>query len=323
MDNSTTYNKVDEREIKQKHLQHSPTLYNLAIPQFINSPSSVPDSATLSTSQYNDLQAQKDFLNPFYTSRQSHNSNGAKKPDNKQFIDTLTSTVGALLVTIILYPLENIRTRVSVSQLRVNYVKSIAEIVNSEGFYGLYRGLTSSLIGVLLSWGIYHGSFIFLNSTIKSPYLGKGINYDSLPKIGAVFLSVLISTPVWVVNTRKTLDKSNSMSFWSDLKQIAHTERFISLFSGFIPSLLISLSPALNIFLLSRFKNILLRLKMITKKVKGLNKYNYSSILNSIYLKPEKGDKIKSHFTFKESFLIGMLSKLVISFLFYPFRVCE
>jgi hypothetical protein len=77
------------------------------------------------------------------------------------FIDSFSGASGGVIATLIFYPIENFRTRIRAmdkdkqSTKQNDLLKHLREIIDSEGFKSLYKGLQTALIGNIFSYGIY------------------------------------------------------------------------------------------------------------------------------------------------------------------------
>ncbi|GMI89239.1 hypothetical protein HRI_002593200 [Hibiscus trionum] len=78
----------------------------------------------------------------------------------------IAGAAGGVSSTLLTYPLELLKTRLTVNEDYKNLLDAIAKIVRAEGPRGLYRGLTPSLIGVVP----YAASNYFAYDTLRNAY---------------------------------------------------------------------------------------------------------------------------------------------------------
>ncbi|XP_008544650.1 mitochondrial folate transporter/carrier [Microplitis demolitor] len=162
---------------------------------------------------------------------------------------------GGVLSTLMLHPLDLVKIRFAandgLSSTAPNYTglrNAISEIVKSEGFRGLYRGVSPNVLGSGASWGIYFFIYNIIKKSIQngdseSP-LGPSLHLLAAAETGV--LTLLMTNPVWVIKTRLCLqynndvllDESKRYSGMVDaLKKIYRTEGIRGLYKGFVPGM--------------------------------------------------------------------------------------
>eukprot|EP00920_Eleutheroschizon_duboscqi_P036153 GHVT01087406.1.p1 GENE.GHVT01087406.1~~GHVT01087406.1.p1 ORF type:complete len:286 (+),score=6.62 GHVT01087406.1:1398-2255(+) len=195
---------------------------------------------------------------------------------------------GALLAMAIVYPLDNLRTRISVNSRRKvsGIFAATYEVLRVEGWYGLYRGLHSALIGVLVSWGVYYYLYTLAKLYIRQRRGGRYRSLDNLlVGIGAGIASTIVSNPLWVANTRMKLQRVSSNNGTSKqnvigvLRSIARNEGIGALFSGVGPSLMLTINPAIQFTLYESMKEAIVSVRQVAKAAKR-NKRTCTQISN-------------------------------------------
>lgn len=163
----------------------------------------------------------------------------------------------------------------------------LVKLANEEGIDSLYRGLSPVLQSLSVSNFVYFYSFHALrnfaskeNSALKDLFFG----------IVAGSINVLLTSPLWVVNTRMKLEKKSYSSLIQGLIDIGKKEGAVGLWSGTIPSLLLVSNPAIQF--------------MVYEMVK---RYFVS----------------KSSFHTYEAFLTGAIAKAVATTLTYPLQLVQ
>lgn len=63
--------------------------------------------------------------------------------------------LAGLFSTILLYPLENIKTRLAVSSSQQSTIDLILHVWNQEGMQGFFKGVTPLALGNYISYGVY------------------------------------------------------------------------------------------------------------------------------------------------------------------------
>ncbi|KAB1200151.1 Nicotinamide adenine dinucleotide transporter 2, mitochondrial [Morella rubra] len=159
------------------------------------------------------------------------------------------AAAGAIAATF-MCPLDVIKTRLQVHGLPPAHkgsviVTSLKDILRTEGFKGLYRGLSPTLVALLPNWAVYFTVYEHLKGFLQSHgdsgnQLTVGANM--LAAAGAGAATAISTNPLWVVKTRLQTqgmrqDVVPYKSMRSALKRIAHEEGIKGLYSGIVPSL--------------------------------------------------------------------------------------
>ncbi|EPS70095.1 hypothetical protein M569_04665, partial [Genlisea aurea] len=163
------------------------------------------------------------------------------------------AAAGAIAATFV-SPLDVIKTRLQVHGLpegrnpsgRIGgvIVVSMKNIIQNEGFKGLYRGLTPTLAALLPNWAVYFAVYGHLKEILHSygsaNQLSIGLNMIAAAGAGAA--TAVATNPLWVVKTRLQTqgmrqDVVPYSSICSALRRIAHEEGIRGWYSGLLPSL--------------------------------------------------------------------------------------
>lgn len=150
-------------------------------------------------------------------------------------------------------PLDVIKTRLQVHGLSTLgngaakgsiIVSSLEQIFYKEGFRGMYRGLSPTVLAMLPNWAVYFTIYEQLKSLLGSDdgnhQLSVGANMIAASGAGAA--TVCVTNPLWVVKTRfqtqgMRKDVVPYKSTLSALRRIAHVEGIRGLYSGLVPAL--------------------------------------------------------------------------------------
>lgn len=159
-----------------------------------------------------------------------------KRRPEEAFMPALAGLVGGSLSTLLLHPLDVLKTRQGVYGGSMMY--HLNKLWTTRG--GLYRGVGANLLVSSTSWGLYFSSY-----EMAKKVLGNQNSLDEiiLAAFGAGSICTLITNPISVVRSRILLtdrDKRNNkyLSISSTLKQIIKNEGFQGLYKGFAPNLL-------------------------------------------------------------------------------------
>ncbi|RKF56461.1 Peroxisomal membrane protein PMP47A [Golovinomyces cichoracearum] len=196
---------------------------------------------------------------------------------------------GGIMSMALTYPLITLSTRAQVESSRANsnFIEAAKRIVRREGGASLYAGLDSALFGISVTNFVYYYWYEFVRAGFKKSALLSQRASKSLTTLesitaGAIAGSatVLLTNPIWVINTRMATINHNKDSVdrgtSSNIKSIKISSTFRTLvtlireegpqalFAGVIPALILVLNPILQYTIFEQLKNILARKRKIT-----------------------------------------------------------
>ncbi|XP_034902614.1 nicotinamide adenine dinucleotide transporter 1, chloroplastic [Populus alba] len=160
------------------------------------------------------------------------------------------ASAGAIAATF-MCPLDVIKTRLQVHGLPPNSVQggsiiisSLKHIVKTEGFKGLYRGLSPTIMALLPNWAVYFTVYEQLKG-ILSDVDGDSqlsVSANMVAAAGAGAATATATNPLWVVKTRLQTqgmrpDLVPYKNVLSALRRITQEEGMRGLYSGILPSL--------------------------------------------------------------------------------------
>jgi len=156
------------------------------------------------------------------------------------FSEFIAGTIAGLITCFLFYPLECVEAKLQISNKNTD--ESIWEMlvttVRTEGITGLYLGLTPTLIGFTLNWGLYFTVYQFMNQYWKDLFEMQSstpLTY-LLSAIVAGTVCVLLINPFWVLKIR-VISARGRLSTWKVLKQILKSDGYAGLWKGVGPSL--------------------------------------------------------------------------------------
>lgn len=200
----------------------------------------------------------------------------AQQSDN--IAHALAGAGGGLMAMTLTYPLITLSTRAQVESKRADTstLAAIKHIVQREGIQGLYAGLDSALFGISVTNFVYYYWYewtraFFEKAAIQSGRASKKLTTLESMAAGAVAGSatVLITNPIWVINTRMTARKNESAeslpgsqqakkpSTIATVRTLLKEEGFRALFAGVLPALVLVINPILQYTFYEQLKNIL------------------------------------------------------------------
>lgn len=186
------------------------------------------------------------------------------------------------------YPLITLSTRAQVESKRAHSTTqdAVRRIVQREGVSGLYAGLESALFGISVTNFVYYYWYEWTRAAFEKTAEKAGRATKKLTTVesmiaGAIAGSatVLITNPIWVVNTRMTARRSESQeaalpgastetkkkkqSTIRTLMELLQKEGPGALFAGVFPALVLVINPILQYTLFEQFKNLVERTRRV------------------------------------------------------------
>jgi solute carrier family 25 (peroxisomal adenine nucleotide transporter), member 17 len=247
------------------------------------------------------------------TNKQSTLTQTAAVPQQSDNVaHALAGAGGGLLSMALTYPLITLSTRAQVESklAQTSAVDAVKRIIHREGVSGLYAGLESALFGIGVTNFVYYywyewSKSFFEKAAIKAGRASRKLTTLESMIAGAVAGSatVLITNPIWVVNTRMTARKQESeeqllpggekpekkkkSSTIDTFLSIVKDEGFKTLFAGVLPALVLVINPILQYTIFEQLKNLI--------------------------------ETRKKRITPTDSFYLGALGKLLATSITYPY----
>jgi adenine nucleotide transporter 17 len=250
------------------------------------------------------------------------------------FIHATSGAAGGIVAMSLTYPLIFLSTRASVdsSKHQKSTYQAIIDVLKSEGLLGLYSGLSSSLLGIAVTNGVYYGFYEKTKAVILKERAAKGLStFESmLAGFIAGSATTIISNPIWVIQTNqavRTMSSSSASSSTSTstsstassstdnlkpIKKLGFIETIYSLLEkegpaafwrGIGPALVLVINPILQYTVFEQLKNKLMAGR--TRKLRAI------------------GSTSAAQLTDMDFFFLGALSKLVATSLTYPYIVVK
>ncbi|KAF2156478.1 mitochondrial carrier [Myriangium duriaei CBS 260.36] len=212
----------------------------------------------------------------------------AQQSDN--VAHALAGAGGGLASMALTYPLITLSTRAQVEskKAQTNTLEAAQRIIAREGVRGLYAGLESALFGITVTNFVYYYWYewtraFFLKAAAAGGRASQKLTTLESMAAGAIAGSatVLMTNPIWVVNTRMTARKneadgealptvegqkkqSASPSTIGTLMAILKEEGPARLFAGVLPALVLVINPILQYTIFEQLKNALERRRKVT-----------------------------------------------------------
>ncbi|KAL3418684.1 peroxisomal membrane protein Pmp47b [Phlyctema vagabunda] len=216
-------------------------------------------------------------------------STAAQQSDN--VAHAVSGAGGGILSMALTYPLITLSTRAQVESKRADsgFLDAVRRIIAREGVTGLYAGLDSALFGISVTNFVYYYWYEWTRSGFEKAAIKAGRASKNLTTIESMIAgalagsaTVLLTNPIWVVNTRMTTRKRNNESdepllpgskpakapsTIGTLLALIKEEGPQALFAGVVPALVLVINPILQYTIFEQLKNVLEKKKRITPTV--------------------------------------------------------
>lgn len=218
-------------------------------------------------------------------------------------VHAVAGAMGSVTAMTVFFPLDTAKSRLQVDENRKSNSTPVilAEIAKEEGFQSLYRGWFPVISSLCCSNFVYFYTFNSLKKLTASDQAKSRPGKDLLMGIVAGVVNVVLTTPMWVVNTRlklqgakfrnEDLHQTRYRGIFDAFSQIIASEGVGTLWNGTLPSLILVLNPAVQFMLYEAMKR---------KAAQG-------------------GGKIRS----AEIFLIGAIAKAIAATATYPLQTVQ
>ncbi|XP_053577364.1 peroxisomal membrane protein PMP34 isoform X1 [Bombina bombina] len=185
-------------------------------------------------------------------------------------VHAVSGAVGSVTAMTLFFPLDTARLRLQVDEKRKSRSTPavLMEIIKDEGILAPYRGWFPVISSLCLSNFVYFYTF----NSLKAVWLrGKASSTGKDLSIGFVagVVNVLLTTPLWVVNTRLKLQGAKFRNedivpttytgIGDAFRKILREEGLMAFWNGTFPSLLLVFNPAIQFMFYEGLKRHLLR----------------------------------------------------------------
>lgn len=185
------------------------------------------------------------------------------------------------------YPLITLSTRAQVESKKAEskFIDAVQKIVAREGVSGLYSGIHSALFGISVTNFVYYYWYewtraLFEKAAEKAGRASKKLTTVESMIAGAIAGSatVIITNPIWVVNTRVTTRKQDREAdveagvakpakpptTFGTLMSLLKNDGPQALFAGVLPALVLVINPILQYTLFEQMKNAIENKRKVT-----------------------------------------------------------
>lgn len=177
-------------------------------------------------------------------------------------VHAIAGAAGSSFAMTVFFPLDTVRSRLQVEEHREckNTVALLEELVREEGLLTVYRGLGPVITSLWCSNFVYFYAFHGLRALFTRDSSQHSSLRDLFLGSVAGIVNVLLTTPLWVVNTRmkmqgvKLRDADREKlklhpkyeGIFHGLIEIAQTEGVQALWASTLPSMMLVSNPAIQ-----------------------------------------------------------------------------
>ena len=187
----------------------------------------------------------------------------------RSLVHAISGMIGGATAITAFYPLNVVRTRLQVTESKEmeSMVGLALRMLREEGLSSLFTGWQSQVMALAASNFVYFYQYNGLRAMVQkmavrqghSRELGAGTNLLIATVAGVI--NVLATTPLWVVSTRLSVQRSGGgggggyRGMWDGLTRIAREEGLAALWNGTVPSLLLVSNPSIQFVCYERIKS--------------------------------------------------------------------
>jgi adenine nucleotide transporter 17 len=210
-------------------------------------------------------------------------------PPNDNVAHALAGAGGGLLSMILTYPLITLSTRAQVESKKAEskFIEAVQKIIAREGVSGLYSGINSALFGISVTNFVYYYWYEWTRAFFEKAAHKAGRASMKLTTVESMIAgalagsaTVIITNPIWVVNTRVTTRKQDNEtdieggvrpakrpSTIGTLMSLLKNEGPQALFAGVVPALVLVINPILQYTLFEQMKNTVEQKRKVTPTI--------------------------------------------------------
>jgi len=275
-----------------------------------------------------------------------HNHNPSLNRSKDDILHAISGAIGSALSITVLYPLETVRTRLQVDTTTLS--SSLLSTQSSSTFVlvynigkkegvakGLYKGWFSLVVALMALNFVYFYFFHALRRWVGAQdFFTESLSSDVVIDLGVGYvagvIAVLVTGPLWLVNTRlklqgvnigkKSCNNNQEGSTENEKQQqqqhytgichciykISKEEGIQTLWNGTLTSIILATNPAINLGIYMMLKRHHLIIDATTATAGRADDDDANSIIRSL-----------------EPFVNALLSKFIATIITYPIQVLQ
>jgi len=175
---------------------------------------------------------------------------------------SMAGALGGIISLTTTYPLFITSTRMQVQareqEAYSGFVDAIINIVKNEGWTALFSGLSSGILGVATTQGVYYYWYELFKSLYSDEKPLSTLDNTLVASL-AGGITAIATNPIWVINTRQQIQarhQNQKPGSVETFRAIIKTEGVKGLFRGVIPALILVSNPTIQYVAFERLKLI-------------------------------------------------------------------
>jgi adenine nucleotide transporter 17 len=226
----------------------------------------------------------------------------------ENLVHAISGLVGGVTAISAFYPLNNIRSRIQLDDSieKGSMLHVTKQIVGKYGWYGLFQGWWSAVVCLGASNFVYFYTYNAFKTIYQVKVLGsrkKGIDAYNNLVIAALagVVNVMLTTPLWVVNTRLTVQDTKKKGYdgvWDCLTRIAREEGWEKLWAGVTSGLMLVSNPSIHFVVYDKLRGPMM-------KWAEANKHSGAFVVGAV------------------GFIVGAIAKSVATVVTYPIQTAQ
>jgi len=134
-----------------------------------------------------------------------------------------------------LYPLDLIKTRLQAQQHGYRGLEHGLRTASISGLSGLYQGVTPSLLGSSIAWGMYFFIYAWVKARFAKKKEEETMAIHLLAALTAGLVTQVVTNPLWVVKTNAQLQRNVPVR--KIIRTVYRMRGVAGFWSGFVPSI--------------------------------------------------------------------------------------
>ena len=241
-------------------------------------------------------------------------------------IHAVAGAVGGSVAMALTYPLANLSTRAAVSTKKGENLSirgAIVKTLKTEGVSGLYSGLSSSLIGIAITNGVFYQAYeetrsVLIRRRPKTPTSASSAGLSTgegiIAGVIAGSITTILTSPVWTIQAYQSTravandagEKGNTKpGAIQSAKEIIKKDGVKGLWRGLGPALVLVINPVVQYTTFERLVTILLSYRQARSGTTATKPVGRSALSDW------------------DLFLLGAVSKLIATGGTYPILVVK
>lgn len=183
--------------------------------------------------------------------------------DVDQLVHAIAGSLGGAASIAVTYPLVTITTNLQTKENEgTPKLEAIKAIYKKNGVAGYFLGLESAVYGMATTNFVYYYFYEWCAKTARTlaskQYLSTWESILASTIAGS--MTAVASNPLWVANTRMTVNKSKSSTLGT-MVEIVKSDGPMTLFNGLKPALVLVSNPIIQYTVYEQLKNLVLRIQ--------------------------------------------------------------